>query len=463
MAGRTEIKCIGPSYSLGDRKAAVQRSINLYMQQVEGLGEDKQVILVSAPGLEVFASLGATARGAFNCDGRLFVVAGSSLYEVSSAGALTLRGALVGTYGPVSMAYGRDQLVIVDGANGYVLNLMTNAYGQITDPDWRGSNTVEEIDGYFVFAAPGTDQFYISAIDDAASLDALDFSSADAKPDNIVSFRVHKRELILFGTRSAEVWIDSGGADFPFTRYNSTPIDIGLVGTRAHAICADALCYVGNTDRGRGYVYEMRGHQPTRISTQAVEEALAASTDISQCSMWSYHVSGNEFLGLNAPGMATSWVYDFSIRQWHERGEYIEGEWNPSRVEFVISYEGLQLGIGGAYIYRMGSDVHSLAGDALVRERTWPHLMAPSFEPVSYRGLDLACTTGGAAAGNITLEVSNDGGYVFGPPLMRSLGAVGRYMQRVRWLLLGTSRDRVFRLRCSDAVALNIHAAAVDA
>ena len=189
MAGRAEIKAIGPSYSLGDRKAAVQRSINLYMQQVEGLGEDKQVILVSAPGLSVFSSLGADARGAFNCDGRLFIVAGSSLYEASSAGALTLRGSLVTTTGFVCMAYGRDQLVMVDGTNGYALNLNTNVFGKITDPDWRGSNTVEEIDGYFIFAEPGTDQFYISAIDDATSLDALDFSSADAKPDNIVSFR----------------------------------------------------------------------------------------------------------------------------------------------------------------------------------------------------------------------------------------------------------------------------------
>jgi hypothetical protein len=79
---------------------------------------------------------------------------------------------------------------------------------------------------------------------------------------------------------------------------------------------------------------------------------------------------------------------------------------------------------------------------------------------VTYRGLELACTSG--HGGNITLEISNDGGFTFGPPLIRSLGAVGRWMQRVRWLMLGAARDRVFRLRCSDAVPLTIHAAAVD-
>ena len=45
--------------------------------------------------------------------------------------------------------------------------------------------------------------------------------------------------------------------------------------------------------------------------------------------------------------------------------------------------------------------------------------------------------------GNITLECSNDGGYVFGPPLLRTLGAVGRRMAPVRWNFLGAAIDRV--------------------
>jgi hypothetical protein len=38
---------------------------------------------------------------------------------------------------------------------------------------------------------------------------------------------------------------------------------------------------------------------------------------------------------------------------------------------------------------------------------------------------------------------------------------IGRWMQKVRWMMLGTAYDRVFRLRCSDAVPFNLHAAAV--
>jgi len=104
---------------------------------------------------------------------------------------------------------------------------------------------------------------------------------------------------------------------------------------------------------------------------------------------------------------------------------------------------------------------NTLAGRVLVRERTWPHMQQPSMEPISFRGVELAMTTG--HGGNVTLEISNDGGTTFGPPLLRSLGVMGRWMQRVRWHMLGASRDRVFRLRCTDAVPFVIHAASVDA
>ena len=69
-------------------------------------------------------------------------------------------------------------------------------------------------------------------------------------------------------------------------------------------------------------------------------------------------------------------------------------------------------------------------------------------------------TTG--QGGNVTLEMSNDGGATFGPKLLRALGAIGRVMQRVRWLNLGTAYNRVFRIRCSDDVPFAVHSATLD-
>lgn len=464
MAGNFAIQCVGPSYQLPDRKSGVQRAVNLFLREVEGDGEVRRAVLDSAPGTVLHADLGATLRGSYSTESRRFHVAGATLYEVDSSGVASSRGTLLSSTGHVSMKHGRDQLVLVDGSSGYVLNLNTNVFAQITDPDFRGSDWVEELDGYFIFVAPGSDQYYLTSIDDATQLDALDFSSADAQPDNIVTHRVMKRELYLFGDRSIEVWIDSGEPDFPFARYNSTPIDVGIVGKRAAINAADTLFFIGQTKSGRGNVYMIVGHQPVRISNQAVEEALAGSSDMSAATMWTYWEKGNEFIGINAPDMPITWVYDAAMKQWHERGVMVNGEWAARPEDEIVMLNGVQYASVGTKVYTLDNTSTTVGGYQLVFERTWPHLMSPSMEPVVFAGLELSCTTGtGDGTQSITLEISNDGGFVFGSPLQRSLGAVGRLLNKVRWLMLGSAIDRVFRLRTSGVAPFRIYGATVDA
>ena len=458
MAGSNYVAAIGPSYHLDDRKAAVQDAINMYLEQIEGLGETRTLTQVSVPGLLSYLSLGAEIRGQRNVEGRWFVVAGSTLFEII-AGVSVSRGT-IGTFtGLVRMSHNNTQLVVVDGPNGYVFNLLSGIFAQITSPNFRGSKSVNFIDGYTIFVAPDTDQFYITKIDDSSVMSALDFSSADAQPDSIVRALVLHRELILMGVYTTEIWINNGAALFPFVRYNGVQLDVGCVGKDAAIVAADSIFWIGQTRTGTGIVYRMTGHSPNRVSTRAIEQMLAKSTDISAASMWTYQVDGHEFIGINAPGLSTTLVYDAAIAQWHERAEWVAG-WAPLRVTTVCFVNGAQYG-GDALgnLYKIDPETYALGTAPLVRERTWPHLVKASMEPINFPCLELACSTG--YGGNVTLEISNDGGFTFGPPLARSLGVTGRWMQRIRWMMLGSARDRVFRIRCSDAVPFNIHAAAV--
>jgi hypothetical protein len=148
MAGIPQVKCVGPSYSLADRKSASQRSVNLFMRQVEGLGEDRQVVLDSAPGLQVLVTMPDAVRGMRNVEGAWYVVAGSNLYRVFTDGAYTASlGTLASSTGFVGMAHGENQLVMVDGPNGYVIDLLTLNFGAITSDGWRGSYGVQFLDG----------------------------------------------------------------------------------------------------------------------------------------------------------------------------------------------------------------------------------------------------------------------------------------------------------------------------
>jgi hypothetical protein len=457
MAGKGYVQCVGPSYHLADKKSAIQSAINCYPQNLD---TDARM-MASIPGEVDTATLAGPVRNQRNVEGRWFVVSGDTLYEQQADGSNVVRGTILTSTGFVGMSHNTSQLAIVDGANLYIFTLATNVLTQITVPAWRGSDDVHELDGYFIFVDPDTDQFYISAIDDGTSLDALDFSSADSSPDNIVTHRVSHRQLWLFGTRSAEIWIDSGAAAFPFERYQSYTIDVGVVGKRSAINAADTLFWIGQTDRGSGIVYMAAGNQPQRVSTLAVEQALKASTDISKAEMWTYQIEGHEFIGINAPGVTTTWVYDAATQEWHERGEWYDG-WQQLRSRLYITFKGEHYGCDlFGKIVRLDASLNQLSGRPLVRERTWPHLKQPSMEPISFYGLELSMLTG--YGGNVTLEISNDGGNNFGPKLLRSLGAIGRWMQPVRWLGLGTALNRVFRIRCSDNVPFALYSAAVDA
>lgn len=455
MAGNPQVKAIGPSYTLADRKAACQRSVNLRMVQIEGVGEDKQVFLQGVDGWSSFLSLDSEVRGIYSTVDRLFVAKDDDLLEINTSGVTVNSWNLNTTSGLVSMKHNATQLAVVDGDNLYVINLTTSTMTAVT-VGWMGSDWVDYMDGYFIFVRPGTEQFYISAIDDGTSLDALDFSSGDRQPDKIITHRVFKGELYLFGERSVEPWVNSGGSDFPFARYNATPIEVGISGHRAVSVTIDALVWLGHD----GYVYAMAGYQPRRISTQAVEEVLAEA-DLSTAVMWTYRSPGCELIGIEVDGLDTTWVYDMATRQWHEQ-EIIE---SSARTKLGIHSTALHQ---GEHYCAFMSDllirdpaIHTFAGRAMVKQRTWPHLVRPSLEPISFRSIELACSTG--SGGNCFLQISNDGGFTWGPALIKSLGAVGRWMQRVRWHFLGTSRDRVFRIGCSDNVPFNIHMATVDA
>ena len=459
MAGKKYIECVGPTYALSDKKAGVQRAVNCFPKKLYG----DEWMLQSIPGEVTIAALTNEIRGLRDVMGRFFVVSGASLIEITNAstGAYTVRGTLITTSGVVSMSHNKTQLAIVDGNNLYVYTLITNTLTRITVAGWRGSDNVTELDGYFIFVDPGTDQFYISAIDDGSTLDALDFSSADSSPDDIITHLVNHRQVWFFGKdNSTEIWINSGAQAFPFIRYQSYTLDIGCVGKHAAINAADTVFWIGKTDRGTGIVYVATGNQPQRVSTTPVEEALRSSSDLSQATMWAYQTDGNEFIGINAPGLETTWVYDAATQQWHERGEWSAG-WQPLRTKMHIAFDGEHYaGDANGNIVRLDTTLNALSGRVLKRERTWPHLIKETLEPVSYLGLELAAASG--HGGNITLEISNNGGYTFGPMLLRSLGATGRWMQRIRWLGLGTAINRVFRISCTDDVPFAIHSATVD-
>jgi len=450
---------VGPSYALANRKASVQRAVNLYLLGMETPSK-APFIMQAVPGLTLFANLGAEIRGIYEAADRCFCVAGSTLYELFANGTSVSRGALATSTGAVDFAWGTTQLVIVDGPNGYVLTLATNVFGQITSAGWLGSQRVGYLDGYFIFVDPGTQVFYISAIDDASSLDALDFASAESSPDDIVAHVVDHREIWLLGEITTEVWFDSGAADFPFERNSGASMEVGCVATYSALKVDNGVMWIGRDKNGSGIVYRSSGYQPLRVSTIAVEEALQGSTDLTQAVAYVYQQNGQTFYCINAPGLASTWCYEVATNAWHERCDLVAGNFAQFRVRNHAFALGEHLvGDASGKVYVQDPAVNTFNGDVRKCTRISPNDVAPMRDRVFYSEFVLDCSTGLAPQGATPvaeLSWSDNGGVTFGNPVQRSVGKVGEYLPRLIWQRLGFARDRVWRLDFSDNAPFSI-------
>lgn len=444
------IPFVGPSYQLETRKASQQRSVNLFIAGMETPSK-AAFILQSAPGLDlVTAGVGVT-RCALPVGDRLFAVFGAGLYEISAAGALTHLGSLSSEAGECGMEYGLNQLVVVDGTRGYVLTLSTNAFAQVSDPDWPGANMIGYLDGFFVLTREGSQEIYVTSIDDATAIDALDFASAESRPDPIVAHIVSNREVVYLGQVTTERHFNAGGADYPFSRDNAANSEVGCLAPFSVKSINNSFMWVSRDVNGVGYVMLDANRQPQRVSTVAVEEALQGSSDLSAAVAYTYQHGGRMFYALNAPGVQSTWVYEVTSQAWHERCDLDAlGQFKALRVTHAAFAHGVQWAFDAdGNVYRMGPQYNTYAGDTLKRTRISPNDVTAARDRQAFSEFSLDCTAGEAPQGvapMVELSWSDDGGYTWGNPVSMSAGAVGNYLPRVTWRRLGSARDRVWRV-----------------
>ena len=456
---------VGPSYTLANRNASVQRAVNLYLQRIEG-ADKAQFILQSVPGLILRATASGMYRGGIETNIRAFAVFGATLCEVSSAGLLTARGTLNTSSGVVSIAYGLTQVVIVDGSFGYVFTQATNTFVQITSAGFTSATTVQFVDNYFLFSKDRSgQQFQISAINDATNVNALDFASAEGSPDDLVSHLTVQAGTLLFGTLTTELWVNTGAAQFPFERSRGSGFKVGLVACNSLLRVDNGCIWLGRDESGSGIVYRLQGGQPVRISNASIEQAMQSSADITQARAWTYQDKGLTFYGLNAPGLTSTWVYEVSTGTWAERNDLdTSGQLIAGRITgMLFAFSKRFGGDANGKLYELDANTYTNAGDILVRERTSPHDAVPGRLRQTFSQFYIDATTGQALAGDdpqVELSWSNDSGSNYSDPVLRSLGKTGVVLARLLWTRLGMARDRVWRVRFTGNAPFSIIAGA---
>lgn len=462
-------------------ESAVSRSLPLSAQNLVNMFFERQppsakaqTPLFCAPGLDAFASVGTgPIRGSWNYSGLAYAVSGTELYSVDATGSGTLLGTGIGGSGPVSMSDNGQQLIVVNGQSGWIYTLSSNSFQPILSPNFYPSSTVIFMDGYFVLPRDGTNEWYLSALYDGTSYTGTDFASAEAQPGFVTACVQNLQLLFILCTGHIEMWYDAGTEDFPFQRYAGGVINFGCVAPYSIVKQDGAIFFLGSDK----VFYRLQANVPIRISTHPIETLLNADPDLTQVAGTTYTWEGHKMMCWTLGASKKTLVFDISTGRWHTRES-----WDTTTKAGVVNNLGIWRGanaleiyekilIGDAFTGQIGAvnyANHTEYGNTMsCRSRSAPQhqdrkrVFVPRFELDMQAGVGL--TSGQGADPQVMLRWSRDGGYTWSlPQPWRSLGKIGDYLRRLRWLKMGVGYQWVWEVEITDPVYRVLIAAHAD-
>jgi hypothetical protein len=342
-----------------------------------------------------------------------------------------------------------------------------------------GYNSVEKathivwIDGYFIVNQGGTNKFYVSDLK-GFNIDTLSFTSAEGAPDVIVGLISNQRDLWVFGERSIEVYTNTGNADFPFERIPGGFLEVGCAAGYSVAKIDGTILWLGRSNEGQGQVFAARGMTPQRVSTHAIEQAIASYSNPSTATAYTYESKGHKFYVLNFD--EATWVYDLSTGLWHERAYTSEGNLVRHRAGTCAYSSKAGVHLVGDHqnnkLYVMRDGYYLDDEDPITRLRSTPHVSSGLdrvFCPKFQVDMDVGVGLDGGGQGSdpqVMLDWSDDGGHTWSSEIWaalgRVIGGIGEFKTRVIWRRLGSFRDRIFRLKVTDPVKVTLLSAEID-
>lgn len=453
---------VGPAYKGKSVNVAAQTLYNWMPQSVE-VQDTARVVYYARPGKSVFAVLPTTpVRALFEQDGRSFAVGGQEFYELDDSGVVTHWGTLRATDAKPatinSSGVAGHQLYITSGGKGDIFDLVANTLTPITAVGYPADTAMGTyLDTYFLTTKGSSAQFNISDILNGLSWSTLDFAIRIQASDNLVGIMQFNKIIWLIGSQTSEPWYDSGAASFPYASVPQVLIPIGSCAAFSITRTSQAICWLHQSERGRGIFVAAADYNPKRISTYAIEAIWATYPKLSDCVAYGMTWEGHELLLAHFPSGNATWVYDFGEQLWHQWSWWNETTGAQDRDRGWVHCQAF----GGHLVGDWETGVigwldGSLASDydnPIIWERASPHMnREKTFN--FYANFQLDTETGlGGSTPIARLAWSDDGGHTYSNGFDMSLGGLGQYATRCRAAgSLGRSRDRVFRVRISNDV-----------
>lgn len=446
------------SNASGDYEVPPQRVVN-FLPEPDGFGG---VHLLPTAGLRAVATLTGAGRGLYYSQGavddQLLAVTGSTCTRVSRGYATTIVGAVTPGVSRARFAGDRARTVVLTRPDGYVYQ--GGSFAQITDADFNALDIIDigYLRGRWVALEGGSGRLLWSGIDDPTAWNALDFATAQGKPDDVTGLAVTQDVILVFGAETIETWIPTADAASPFRPSGIGAYPVGCPAIGSIVVSSRGVDFVSSTRR----VMRWAGGAPQPISPPNVDEALArlSRSELAACDGHRLQERGHDLYALDIPGHCT-YAFDDLMGVAVERSSYNQTLW---RARDTALFDGVSVALDrdDGTLWELDPTHRFEGGDPIVRTATAFAPIADGHPPIDAVALHTTPGVGrdgGLEPGvnpHVSLAWSDDGGVTWCQPLTRSTGALGRRETVVRWNRLGRARSpgRTFRVSYSDPAAL---------
>jgi hypothetical protein len=477
MPRRITVPFVGGSAQARRVSVNTQRTVNFQVEK-KGEGAKSPFILETIPGL---TDRGVAGDGRLRTpqmpkwidpagNERLYGVWGTKLVSIDDTLTPTSVGTLNNSTGVARIARGRDFICIVDGDFGYTWDGTT--FLEITDLDFPANfvpagdvTHVVYLDGFFIINDASTDNFYISALEDPTSWNALDFDAASVAPDNALAIAASESILYIVGDETMEPYYNSGNADFPYELYLQSVAEYGILAPQSIAESDAGVFYIGTTPEGGRFVVRIQGTTSQIISEDEQENDLEALIQPETAYGYIYQIGTKAFyvmqLDPNIDSNSTL-VYNIKAGTWENRAMQDGSAWRNAGHGVIGNFNVM----GSRFEARMGTlddEVFLDANDTLIRRRVTQifhtdNMLMDWWQIV----IDLDSGVGKAAGLDadtdpmIRLRYSDTNGESWSNILEAPVGKQGQFERRAVFNNLGQSRQRIWEIEYSADTSLTI-------
>lgn len=414
--------------------------INMYAEPAAG---KSALVRRQRPGLDLVSALTGLKRGmAEFVHGHYFVV--RDVFYRYHDNELEPIGTINNRVGHVTIiSDDNDSVAICDGETIYHYD--GTLFAAVETPTAAGTLTFQG--GFGVYSEPGTDRWYISAMNDLTSWDALDFATAESQSDRIVRVFEDRGELWFFGERTVDIFRNSGALDFPFV-YN-TSMQRGCAAAFSVASDDNTIFWVGD-DR---IVYRADGYRPARVSTHVIEDWLETAPEIEESRAFIYTARGHKFYTLTIPGYGTR-QFNIATGLWNSAQSWGYPEWRVwGGAGRPVSYYLDDYGV-----VTLNPGLNTDSSQKMLRGG----ISAPVYNnggrmtfPAFWMNMEVGRVPEGDPEPSVMLQVSRNG-EEFGTSRARRLGLTGNYSRQVMWRNLGQARQFSLKFTVTDDVAFKV-------